>query len=150
MVPAGSIGGLVARGLAGGYRQRYLGVRDQLIGIALLRADGTAARAGGKVVKNVAGYDLMRPLCGSWGSLGLITAVTLRTQPIPPQRRGLRLHGQLRGSGPWQPLAAQLQPQPGAARLAPAHPARRAGASRERQRDRGPADQPGQHQPRNP
>ncbi|MEX1316543.1 MAG: FAD-binding oxidoreductase, partial [Synechococcaceae cyanobacterium] len=92
---AGSVGGLVARGLAGGYRQRYMGVRDQLIGIGLMRADGTAARAGGKVVKNVAGYDLMRPLCGSWGSLALITEVTLRTQPLPPQRRGLWLRGAL-------------------------------------------------------
>lgn len=90
---SGSIGGLVARGQAGGYRQRYLGVRDQLIGIHLLRSDGVAARAGGKVVKNVAGYDLMRPLCGSWGSLALITSVTLRTQPIPPHRQGLRLQG---------------------------------------------------------
>jgi glycolate oxidase FAD binding subunit len=90
---SGSIGGLVARGLAGGLRQRYLGVRDQLIGIELLRADGTAARAGGKVVKNVAGYDLMRLLSGSWGSLALITALTLRTQPLPPQRRGLWLQG---------------------------------------------------------
>ena len=89
----GSIGGLVARGLAGGYRERYLGVRDQLIGLRLLRADGVEAMAGGKVVKNVAGYDLMRLLCGSWGSLGLITEVTLRTLPLPPQRRGLLLSG---------------------------------------------------------
>jgi len=44
-------------------------------------------------VKNVAGYDLMRLLCGSWGSLGLITEVTLRTLPLPPQRRGLLLSG---------------------------------------------------------
>ncbi|MGB5135564.1 MAG: FAD-binding oxidoreductase, partial [Prochlorococcaceae cyanobacterium] len=102
---AGSVGGLVARGLAGGYRQRYLGVRDQLIGIGVLRADGTAARAGGKVVKNVAGYDLMRLLCGSWGSLALITEVTLRTQPLPPQRRGLWLHGPLQRL---QPLARWL------------------------------------------
>ena len=92
---AGSIGGLVARGLSGGYRQRYLGVRDQLIGIGLLRADGTSARAGGRVVKNVAGYDLMRLLCGSWGSLALITEVTLRSQPLPPLRRGLWLSGPL-------------------------------------------------------
>lgn len=92
---SGSVGGLVARGLAGGYRQRYLGVRDQLIGIGLLRADGTAARAGGKVVKNVAGYDLMRLLCGSWGSLALITTVTLRTLPLPPERRGLLLQAPL-------------------------------------------------------
>jgi len=94
---SGSVGGLVARGLAGGYRQRYLGIRDQLIGIQLMRADGTLARAGGKVVKNVAGYDLMRLLCGSWGSLALITEVTLRTLPLPPQRRGLWLSGPLDG-----------------------------------------------------
>ncbi|MFN9547468.1 MAG: FAD-binding oxidoreductase [Cyanobacteriota bacterium] len=91
----GSIGGLVARGLAGGYRQRYLGLRDQLIGVALLRADGTAARAGGRVVKNVAGYDLMRLLTGSWGSLALITEVSLRTLPLPPHRAGLLLRGDL-------------------------------------------------------
>jgi glycolate oxidase FAD binding subunit len=97
----GSIGGLVARGLAGGYRERYLGVRDQLIGLRLLRADGVAAMAGGKVVKNVAGYDLMRLLCGSWGSLGLITEVTLRTLPLPPQRRGLLLSGPVAALMAW-------------------------------------------------
>ena len=90
---SGSVGGLVARGLAGGARQRYLGVRDQLIGISLVRADGIAARAGGQVVKNVAGYDLMRLLAGSWGSLALISELTLRTLPIPPHRRGLWLSG---------------------------------------------------------
>ncbi len=90
---AGSIGGLVARGLAGGYRQRYLGVRDQLIGLALMRADGVTARAGGKVVKNVAGYDLMRLFTGSWGSLGLITELTLRTLPQPPLRRSVCFQG---------------------------------------------------------
>jgi glycolate oxidase FAD binding subunit len=92
---SGTVGGLVARGLAGGLRQRYLGVRDQLIGLSLLRADGTAAKAGGKVVKNVAGYDLMRLFCGSWGSLGLITELTLRTYPLPRHRRGLLVHGPL-------------------------------------------------------
>ena len=92
---AGSLGGLVARGLSGGYRQRYLGIRDQLIGISLLRANGTAARAGGRVVKNVAGYDLMRLFCGSWGSLGLITELNLRTLPQPPIRRGLLVQGSL-------------------------------------------------------
>jgi glycolate oxidase FAD binding subunit len=88
-----SVGGLVARGLAGGFRQRYLGVRDQLIGVRLLRADGVAARAGGRVVKNVAGYDLMRLLSGSWGSLGLITELTLRTLPLPPHRSALLVQG---------------------------------------------------------
>ncbi len=92
---SGSIGGLVARGMAAGLRQRYLGVRDQVIGLALLRADGTAARAGGKVVKNVAGYDLVRLFAGSWGSLGLITELSLRTYPQPQRRRGLWLQGGL-------------------------------------------------------
>lgn len=91
---AGSVGGLVARGMAGGYRQRYLGVRDQLIGIQLIRADGVTARAGGKVVKNVAGYDLMRLFSGSWGCLGLITELTLRTLPRPPQRRTVCFQGE--------------------------------------------------------
>jgi glycolate oxidase FAD binding subunit len=110
---SGSVGGLVARGLAGGYRQRYLGIRDQLIGIRLLRADGVAARAGGKVVKNVAGYDLMRLFTGSWGSLGLITEVTLRTMPLPPQRRGLLVQGPLAGLaalGRWL-LGSSLTPE---------------------------------------
>ena len=92
---SGSIGGLVARGMAAGLRQRYLGVRDQVIGLALLRADGTAARAGGQVVKNVAGYDLVRLFAGSWGSLGLITELSLRTYPQPHRRQGLWLQGGL-------------------------------------------------------
>ena len=90
-----SIGGLVARGLAGGLRQRHLGVRDQIIGIGLLRSDGVHAKAGGHVVKNVAGYDLMRLLCGSWGSLALITQLTLRVKPISPASGLLIVHGAL-------------------------------------------------------
>lgn len=88
-----SIGGLVARGLSGRLRHRHLNLRDQIIGISLIRADGTGAKAGGRVVKNVAGYDLMRLFCGSWGSLGLITELSLRTQPIPPLRQLLRAEG---------------------------------------------------------
>lgn len=110
---AGSVGGLVARGLAGGYRQRYLGVRDQLIGLALMRADGVTARAGGKVVKNVAGYDLMRLFTGSWGSLGLITELTLRTLPQPPLRRSVCFQGgakDLAGLSRWL-LSSSLSPE---------------------------------------
>jgi glycolate oxidase FAD binding subunit len=60
-----------------------------------LRSDGTAAKAGGKVVKNVAGYDLMRLFCGSWGSLGLISELTLRTMPLPKGRQIVQLKGAL-------------------------------------------------------
>ena len=93
---AGTVGGLIARGLSGSLRQRHMGVRDQLIGIGLLRSDGVAAHAGGRVVKNVAGYDLMRLLCGSWGSLALITEVTLRVQPLRYHRRALLIRGEAR------------------------------------------------------
>ncbi|MDG1060744.1 MAG: FAD-binding oxidoreductase, partial [Synechococcus sp. cluster3_bin.96] len=81
------------RGLSGGLRQRHMGVRDQIIGISLIRSDGVSARAGGRVVKNVAGYDLMRLLCGSWGSLALISGLTLRVQPIREPRGQLVLEG---------------------------------------------------------
>ena len=90
---SGTIGGLIARGMAGGFHQRYMGIRDQVIGLEVMRADGTVAKAGGQVVKNVAGYDLMRLFCGSWGSLGLITKVTLRTFPIQPYSAGLLFKG---------------------------------------------------------
>jgi glycolate oxidase FAD binding subunit len=88
-------------------------VRDQIIGLELIRSDGTRARAGGKVVKNVAGYDLMRLMAGSWGALGLISSLTLRTMPEPPQRRGLKLAGPLEALGPlatWL-LGSSLSPE---------------------------------------
>ena len=110
---SGTIGGLVARGMAGGSRQRYLGIRDQVIGLEVMRADGTQARAGGQVVKNVAGYDLMRLFCGSWGSLGLITQVTLRTFPKQPHRAGLLSQGSLKALESMRQacLRADLMPQ---------------------------------------
>jgi len=95
MAGDGSIGGCIARGLSGRLRHRYRDLRDQLLGISLLRSDGTAAKAGGKVVKNVAGYDLMRLFCGSWGSLGLISELTLRTMPLPKGRQIVQLKGAL-------------------------------------------------------
>src|SRR5215831_4261157 len=83
-VPAGAtVGGVVASGLAGPRRLRYGSPRDLLIGITVVRADGTLARAGGKVVKNVAGYDLGKLFAGSRGTLGLITQVTFRLHPLP-------------------------------------------------------------------
>ena len=109
----GTVGGLVARGLSGSLRQRHLGVRDQIIGIGLIRSDGVEAHAGGRVVKNVAGYDLMRLLCGSWGSLALISELTLRVQPIRPARALLQLHGDLPQLEAWRAavVASSLTPE---------------------------------------
>ncbi|MDY6802698.1 MAG: FAD-binding oxidoreductase [Cyanobacteriota bacterium] len=78
-----TIGGIVATADTGSLRQRYRGVRDLLLGISFVRADGKIAKGGGRVVKNVAGYDLMKLLTGSYGTLGVITEVTLRTYPLP-------------------------------------------------------------------
>jgi glycolate oxidase FAD binding subunit len=78
-----TIGGIVATADTGSLRQRYGGVRDQLLGITFIRADGQIAKAGGRVVKNVAGYDLMKLFTGAYGTLGIISQVTFRVYPIP-------------------------------------------------------------------
>jgi len=78
-----TVGGVVATGTAGPRRFRYGAPRDLLIGITVVRADGVVARSGGKVVKNVAGYDLGKLFAGSQGTLGVITEVTLRLHPLP-------------------------------------------------------------------
>ena len=78
-----TIGGIVATADTGSLRQRYGGVRDQLLGITFIRADGQIAKAGGRVVKNVAGYDLMKLFTGAYGTLGIISQVTFRVYPLP-------------------------------------------------------------------
>jgi glycolate oxidase FAD binding subunit len=79
----GTVGGLIATGVAGPLRLRFGHPRDLLIGITVVRADGAIARAGGKVVKNVAGYDIGKLLAGSYGTLALITEATFRLHPRP-------------------------------------------------------------------
>ena len=81
--PDVTVGGMIATGLAGPLRFRYGSPRDLLIGITVVRPDGVVARSGGKVVKNVAGYDLGKLFAGSYGTLGLITEATFRLHPIP-------------------------------------------------------------------
>jgi glycolate oxidase FAD binding subunit len=78
-----TLGGLLATGGYGPRRASFGGLRELVIGVALVRADGSVARGGGKVVKNVAGYDLPKLLCGSLGTLGLIAQVNLRLHPLP-------------------------------------------------------------------
>ena len=77
-----TIGGIVATASAGSWRQRYGGVRDMLLGLSFVRSDGQIAKAGGRVVKNVAGYDLMKLFTGSFGTLGIISQVTFRVYPL--------------------------------------------------------------------
>jgi len=78
-----TLGGIVATADSGALRQRYGGVRDLLIGISFVRSDGKVARGGGKVVKNVAGYDLMKLMTGAYGTLGIISQLIFRTYPLP-------------------------------------------------------------------
>jgi glycolate oxidase FAD binding subunit len=80
---AATLGGLVAAAAAGPRRLAYGGVRDLLLGARVVLADGRVVKTGGRVVKNVAGYDMNKLLCGSLGTLGVITAVTLKLRPLP-------------------------------------------------------------------
>ncbi|CAD5927338.1 FAD-binding oxidoreductase [Planktothrix agardhii] len=76
-----TIGGIIATGDTGSLRQRYRSIRDLILGISIVRYDGKIAKAGGRVVKNVAGYDLMKLFTGSYGTLGIISQITLRVYP---------------------------------------------------------------------
>ena len=79
-----TIGGIVATNDSGPRRHRYGTPRDLIIGVEMALAGGRVSKAGGKVVKNVAGYDLARLLCGSFGSLAIITHATFKLAPAPP------------------------------------------------------------------
>jgi glycolate oxidase FAD binding subunit len=78
-----TVGGTVAVNTSGPRRMLYGTARDLLIGVTVVRPDGTVTRAGGKVVKNVAGYDLGKLYTGSYGTLGLITECVFRLHPLP-------------------------------------------------------------------
>jgi glycolate oxidase FAD binding subunit len=78
-----TVGGVLATGIAGPRRLRYGTPRDLVIGVTAIRADGAVTRSGGKVVKNVAGYDLGKLFAGSYGTLGLIVEAVFRLHPLP-------------------------------------------------------------------
>jgi glycolate oxidase FAD binding subunit len=88
-----TIGGIVATGAFGPRRARFGSVRDLIIGVQMVRADGTIARGGGKVVKNVAGFDLPKLACGSLGTLGLIAGATFRLHPLPEASESVVIPG---------------------------------------------------------
>lgn len=84
-----TIGACLAGNLSGPRRHRYGAPRDLVLGVTVVLGDGTVAHSGGKVVKNVAGYDLGKLFCGSRGSLGLIARASLRLHPLPSDVRTL-------------------------------------------------------------
>jgi glycolate oxidase FAD binding subunit len=92
---------------------RFGSLKDLILGVSLVRADGVAARAGGKVVKNVAGFDLSKLVVGSYGTLALVTTATLRVHPLPEASAALRI-AQLQPPIVWEIVSAlrerQLEP----------------------------------------
>ena len=88
---AGStVGGMVAAGLSGPSRANVGAVRDFVLGLEMINGQGEVLRYGGQVMKNVAGYDVSRLMAGSWGTLGLITEVSLKVLPMAPAEATLR------------------------------------------------------------
>jgi glycolate oxidase FAD binding subunit len=87
--PMATVGGVIAANSNGFWRSRYGAVRDNLIGTRVALADGTVVRAGGRVVKNVAGYDLNKLLVGSLGTLGVIVEATFKVLPLPAASDGI-------------------------------------------------------------
>jgi glycolate oxidase FAD binding subunit len=79
-----TVGGIMATADSGPMRHRFGGVRDLVVGVTLVLSDGKVAKAGGKVIKNVAGYDLAKLFAGSFGTLGLIATVSVRLHPRQP------------------------------------------------------------------
>ena len=114
---------------SGPLRHRYGGVRDLVVGTTVVLSDGTVAKSGGKVIKNVAGYDLAKLFAGSFGTLGLIASISVRLHPLPertatvverrrPGRRCERVVELARlplgGRLPRRGVGGRLRPRPGA------------------------------------
>jgi glycolate oxidase FAD binding subunit len=80
-----TIGGVIATGDSGPLRHRYGAARDLVVGMTVALSDGTIAKSGGKVIKNVAGYDIAKLFSGGFGTLGAILSVSVRLHPAPPK-----------------------------------------------------------------
>jgi glycolate oxidase FAD binding subunit len=89
----GTLGGMIGAGFAGPRRIRAGGARDHLLGAHAVSGFGESFKAGGRVVKNVTGYDLCKLLAGSWGTLAVMTEMTLKVMPRPESERTLMLRG---------------------------------------------------------
>ncbi|MEP6507933.1 MAG: FAD-binding oxidoreductase [Gemmatimonadales bacterium] len=87
----GTIGATIATGSFGALAHSYGRARDLVLGVEFVTGEGSVVRGGGRVVKNVAGFDLVRLMTGSWGTIGVITEVTLRLYSLPPHPVSLAL-----------------------------------------------------------
>jgi glycolate oxidase FAD binding subunit len=105
-----TVGAVVAGNLSGPLRHRFGAPRDLVLGATLVLADGTVASAGGKVVKNVAGYDLARLVCGSEGRLAFVARVSFRLHPVPKAARTLVVETEDAAGVVSTLLRSQLQP----------------------------------------
>ena len=111
----GTVGGTIATGAAGPLAALYGTPRDLVLGLSAVLADGRVVKAGGRVVKNVAGYDMVKLYTGSWGTLGIITEAHLRLHPRPQADRSLVFKARRPNE-----LAAFARALSGSDRLAPA------------------------------
>ena len=105
-----TIGGVVATGDSGPLRHRYGAARDLILGVTVVLSDGTIARAGGRVIKNVAGYDLAKLFTGSFGALGLVVEVVMRLHPRP--RETVTVLGSSDDAGPLGEAASAVAHSP--------------------------------------
>jgi FAD/FMN-containing dehydrogenase len=107
-----TIGGVVATGLSGPHRYGFGAPRNFVIGMKIVLADGRLIKAGGNVVKNVAGYDLCKLFTGSYGTLGMITELTFKLRPLPRASRTVIVWGKAEAlmSGAQNLLRANLFP----------------------------------------
>lgn len=94
LAPGRSLGGLVSAGLSGPLHMGYGDLRNHVLGMTVVTGDGRVLRLGGRVVKNVAGFDVLKAVVGSRGTLAVITSVVLRAFPIPLVDRVLVLDGE--------------------------------------------------------
>jgi glycolate oxidase FAD binding subunit len=121
-----TIGGILSTNDSGTLRARYGSLRDLIIGITVALPDGTLAKSGGKVVKNVAGYDLAKLFTGALGTLGVIVQAIFRLHPLPRERRSLSFSGTPEAlnrllltimASKLTPTGLQLRAAPGGAQL---------------------------------